>query len=71
MTDFTDMENRILDRLDKLDEKIQDICNRVGRIEQYHNDQDSHKGDRQWSWNKFFGIAGVMGMTVAVILSIL
>jgi hypothetical protein len=75
MTNFSDMEKRILDRLDLLDTKIQDICNRVGSIEQYHKDQDSRDNDntaaRQWGWERFFGIAATMGLIVTISFSLL
>jgi len=74
MTDFTDMENRILDRLDKLQEKCDDICNRVAKIESetatYKELKESKLNANQWGWEKGLGITGMLGMVIAIVISL-
>ena len=60
---------RIFTKLDNIDIKVSDLCDRVGRIEQYHDDQDSHKTRKKWGWERFFSITASIGMVVAIYIS--
>lgn len=52
-----------------IQDKLSKLCAKVAQIEQYHDDQDSHKGDKQWGWERFFGIAATMGLAVTLVLT--
>tara|TARA_R110000822_G_scaffold281674_1_gene403352 strand:- start:458 stop:679 length:222 start_codon:yes stop_codon:yes gene_type:complete len=66
---------RIFDKLDVMDIKISDLCNRITKQEEYHKVQQEFRHNtsnkNKWGWNRFFGIAATIGMVVVILLSVL
>ncbi len=66
---------RILERLDKMDVKLNDLCNRMTTSEVEHKTHkdftESKLSGNQWSWNKLFGSVGIIIAIVTVTLSLL
>ena len=64
---------RIFDKLDSMDAKISDLCNRMTKSEVYHEAQSDFRSNEEdnnkWGWEKLFGSVGVMIAIVAVVLT--
>jgi hypothetical protein len=65
---------RIFDKLDVMDTKISDLCNRITRQEEYHKVQqefrDSNISKSKWGWERIFSIIASVGMVIAIYISI-
>lgn len=65
---------RIFDKLDIMDTKISDLCNRITRQEEYHKVQQEFRNDtttkNQWGWERIFGIMASIGMIIAIYISV-
>ncbi len=64
---FTDIEQRILDRLDIFDKKQDDLCERVARVEEKITNHLEHQ---QQKFNKTSVIIGVMIGVVGLITAL-
>lgn len=65
---------RIFDKLDVMDIKISDLCNRITRQEEYHKVQQEFRDNvttkNQWGWERLFGIMASIGMVIAIYISV-
>ena len=63
MTDFDDVTKRILDNLDKIDDKLDDLCTRMTKVE---SNLDNHFKDidkrQKGKERKFYYIIALMGI---------
>ena len=63
MTDFDDVTKRILDNLDKIDDKLDGLCNRMTKVESnlenHFNDIDKRQKGKE---RKFYYIIALMGI---------
>ena len=64
---FTDIEQRILDRLDSFDLKINDLCDRTARVEEKITNHLEHQ---QQKFNKTTVIIGTMIGIVGLITAL-
>ena len=67
MTDFDDLTKRILDNLDKIDDKLDDLCTRMTKVE---SNLDNHFKDidkrQKGKERKFYYIIALMGIGFTV-----
>jgi len=65
---------RIFDKLDVMDIKISDLCNRITRQEEYHKVQQEFRNSNtiksKWGWERVFSILASIGMVIAIYISI-
>lgn len=65
---------RIFDKLDIMDTKISDLCNRITRQEEYHKVQqefrDNTYSKSKWGWERIFSIVASIGMIIAIYISV-
>jgi hypothetical protein len=65
---------RIFDKLDVMDIKISDLCNRITRQEEYHKVQqefrNSNTTKNKWGWERIFSIIASIGMVIAIYISV-
>ena len=64
---FTDIEQRILDRLDSYDLKVDDLCDRVARVE---GKITNHLEHQQAKFNKTTVMIGIMIGVVGLITAL-
>ena len=63
MTEFDDMTKRILDKLDKIEDNIDDICGRLMRVELQLKAHFKVIEDRQKTKDrKFYVVIGIMAI---------
>ena len=65
---------RIFDKLDVMDIKISDLCNRITKQEEYHKVQQEFRHNtsnkNKWGWERIFSIIASVGMIIAIYISI-
>lgn len=67
MTNFDDLTNRVLDKLDILDTKIDDLCNWKVKMQtewQAHSKSSEEKEAKKEK--KFYYIVAIMGIAIAM-----
>ena len=67
MTNFDDLTNRVLDKLDVLDSKIDDLCNWKVKMQtewQAHSNMSAEKEAKKEK--KFYYIVAIMGIAIAM-----
>ena len=65
---FTDLEQRILDRMDKLEDKLDKTCNTVTKMnERVNNHLDNIEKKQRNKDRKFYAIIAIMGIGFAII----
>ena len=67
MTEFDDMTKRILDKLDKIEDNIDDICGRLMRVELQLKSHFRQIEERQKNKDRKFYIV-IAGMTVTFLI---
>jgi len=67
MIDFTDMENRILLKLDAVDSKVDDLCGRMIRQE---TNLENHLESQRARFNKTTVILGIAVTLIAVVVGL-
>ena len=67
MTEFDDVTKRILDNLDKIDDKLDDLCTRMTKVESnlenHFKDIDNRQKGKE---RKFYYIIALMGIGFTV-----
>jgi hypothetical protein len=67
MTNFDDLTNRVLDKLDILDVKIDDLCNWKVKMQTEWAAHSKSSEDREIKKEKkFYYIVAIMGVAIAV-----
>jgi hypothetical protein len=65
---------RIFDKLDVMDTKISDLCNRITKQEEYHKVQQEFRHNtsnkNKWGWERTFSIIACIGMIIAIYISV-
>jgi hypothetical protein len=67
MTDFDDLTNRILDKMDEMEKKIDNLCNRMTKVE-INLDNHFKELDQKKEANekKFYYIIAIMGVSFTI-----
>jgi Skp family chaperone for outer membrane proteins len=67
MTDFDDLTNRILDKMDEMEKKIDNLCNRMTKVE-INLDNHFRELDQKKEANekKFYYIIAIMGVSFTI-----
>lgn len=67
MTDFDDLTNRILDKMDEMEKKIDNLCNRMTKVEinldNHFKELDQKKESNE---KKFYYIIAIMGVSFTI-----
>lgn len=67
MTDFDDLTNRILDKMDEMEKKIDNLCNRMTKVEinleNHFKELDQKKEANE---RKFYYIIAIMGVSFTI-----
>jgi len=68
-----DVEERIFTKLDQLHDEIHQCSLDIAEIKQWKKDLDEaeadRKSDNQWSYEKMFGMGGIIFGVIAIILT--
>ena len=67
MTDFDDLTNRILDKMDEMEKKIDNLCSRMTKVE-INLDNHFKELDQKKEANekKFYYIIAIMGVSFTI-----
>jgi hypothetical protein len=64
-----DIEERIFTKLDQLHDEIHQCSIDIAEIKQWKKDLDEADADKQWGYEKLFGMGGIVFGITAILLT--